>query len=360
MKYLAITALLAPFFTFGQIMLDDSDFADGGDTVRMSSTSDFNVDFSSTGANWSWDFSSLVAESQELLDFTDMSNAPFFVNIVYGPFAAPAHQATYFMPNDDIPLDQAGGFLPVAITDIFQYSKVESSKITSLGYAMSVDGNDIPFKSDTIEMRYEFPLMYQNTYSSRGYTNMDMNPIQDMIWRQYRTRDSEVDGWGEMITPYGTFETLRIKHTITETDSIYMDIFGGGMWIPLPIPDSYIYEWWTNDEKEAILRIETTSFGGNEAVTAVEFRDSYDDALASVEEEVVEIEVYPNPVVTKLNVKGFDSNTQYTIVDVNGAIALEGRLDASESIYVDALAKGSYVLLIYSKGSISNTSFIKE
>jgi hypothetical protein len=341
-------------------MLDQSDFADGGDTVRMSTTSDFNVDFSSTGANWTWDFSSLVAESQTLLDFTDMSSAPFIVNIIYGPFAAPEYQATYFMPNDDIPLDQAGGILPVNITDIFQYSKVDASKITSLGYAMSVDGTDIPFKSDTIETRYEFPMMYQNTYTSNGYTNMDLNPIQDIIWRQSRTRDVEVDGWGTMSTPYGTFQTLRVKHTITETDSIYIDLFGGPIWIPLPIPDSYIYEWWTNGEKEAILRIETSAFGGNEVVTGVEFRDDFDPSLASIKEEIVEVEVYPNPVVNELHIKGFDADTQYSIVDANGAVILQGRIDASQTVAVDALAKGQYMLLIYSKGSIGHSSFVKQ
>jgi len=349
-----------PVLGFGQINLTQQDFANASDTVRMSSTTDAGIDFSSTGANWNWDFSTLVPESQTLLEYTDISNASTLVSFVFGTFAGVDHQASYYMPSDDIPLDQAGGFLPVNISDIFQFTKSSSNAITSVGFAISVEGTEIPFKSDTIETRYEFPLMYQNVYSSRGYTNMDLNPIQDMIWRQYRTRDSEVDGWGSVTTPYGTFDALRIRHAITEIDSIKLDLFGNPMWIPLPIPDSYIYEWWANGEKEPVLRIETSLFGGNETVSAIEYRDNYNVALAGIDEVSADVEVYPNPVVDELRVNGLEPNTTYTIVSAAGAIISQGNLESSGVIPVNELSAGSYSLILLSNGKLAQTSFIKQ
>lgn len=360
MRSLALITMFAPILGFGQIAVTESDFANAGDTVRMSSTTDLGIDFSSTGANWTWDYSMLVPEDQTLLDFTDISNASMLVNFVYGQFAGTDYQANYYIASDDLPLDQVGGFLPVEITDIVQFSKVSSSAITSLGFAISVEGTEVPFKSDTIEMRYEFPLMYQNVYSSRGYTNMDLNPIQDIIWRQYRTRDSEVDGWGSITTPYGTFDAIRVKHAITEIDSISIDLFGGPMWIPLPIPDSYIYEWWTNGEKEPILRIETSLFGGTETVSNIEYRDNYNAALAGIEEVSIDVEIYPNPVTDELRVNGLDPNTSYTIVSTSGAIVNQGVLEAAGTISVDDLSPGSYSLILLSNGKLAQTSFIKQ
>lgn len=360
MRSLALIMICTPLLGFGQIAVSSSDFADGGDTVRMSSTTDFGVDFSTTGPNSVWDYSALVAESQTLLEFKDMSNASFLVSFIYGSFAPPSHQATYFMPSDDIPLDQLGGVLPVNITDIFQFTKVSANDITSIGFALNVEGTEVPFKSDTIEMRYEFPLMYQNTYNSRGYTNMDMNPVADIIWRQYRTRDSEVDGYGSITTPYGTFDALRVKHTITEIDSVYMDLFGGGFWIPLALPDSYIYEWITNGEKEAILRIETTSFGGNETVSAVEFRDSFVPALVGLDEEALAIEIFPNPVTDELKVVGIPPTSTYAIIDAVGAVVKNGELNVSESISVGNLSPGTYSIVIISDGKIVQSTFIKQ
>lgn len=51
--------LCIPFFSFGQISIDVNDFADGGDTVRLSTAVDPEIDYSTTGANMSWDFSDL-------------------------------------------------------------------------------------------------------------------------------------------------------------------------------------------------------------------------------------------------------------------------------------------------------------
>ncbi|NRA13066.1 MAG: T9SS type A sorting domain-containing protein [Crocinitomicaceae bacterium] len=359
MRSLALIVAFLPFLGFGQIFLDQSDFANAGDTIRMSSATDAAIDFSSTGANWSWDYSSLIAESQDLRGFFDLSNASALVNIIYGTFAGPDHQASYFSANDDLPLDQLGGILPVNITNVFQFSKSSSSAITSVGIAMAVEGTEIPFKSDTIETRYELPLMYQNTYNSRGYTKMDLNPIQDIVWIQYRTRDSEVDGWGSVTTPYGTFEALRVKHTITELDSITMNIFGGPITIPLPIPDSYIYEWWADGQMEPVLRIETSNFGGTETVSGIEFRDDFDPALVGIIDKSIEVKVYPNPVIDELKVVGMEPGATYAIIDAVGSNVNKGVLNASESIDVSALSNGTYSIVILSGGKLTQYSFIK-
>jgi len=75
MKPTLLLLLAFPFALSAQITIDQSDFANAADTVRISSTTDFNVDVSTTGPNISWDFSMLIAESQTLLNFQDISNA---------------------------------------------------------------------------------------------------------------------------------------------------------------------------------------------------------------------------------------------------------------------------------------------
>ena len=360
MRLLTATIAFLPFLGFGQIFVDQSDFADADDTVRMSSATDASIDFSSTGANWNWDYSGLIAESQELHEFQNLSNASALVNIIYGQFAGTDHQASYFLPNDDLPLDQLGGILPVNITDLFQFSKASSSAITSVGIAISIDGTEIPFRSDTIEMRYEFPLMYQNTYSSRGYTKIDLNPIQDIVWVQYRTRESEVDGWGTVATPYGTFDALRVKHTITEVDSLAMEVFGAPITIPLAIPDIYIYEWLADGQLEPLLRIETSDFGGTETVSSIEFRDSFDPALVGIDEKTIEVELYPNPVINELKVVGMEPGSAFAIVDALGSIVNQGVLDVSESIQVGSLSNGAYSIVIFSGVKLAQSTFIKQ
>ena len=229
MKILIIIAILFPFIASSQITLNVADFSDGGDTVRMSNSTDLTIDFVTTGPNQNWDYSNLTADSQTLLDYQETSSMSFLAQVIFGTFAASDYQATNYISSTALPLDQIGGFLPVNITDVFQFSKNSADSITSIGMALSIDGNEVPFKSDTIETRYKLPLNYNDSYSSRGYTNLDMNPFYNGIWIQYKQRSSVVDGWGNIVTPYGSFDALRIDHFITETDSLFVD-FVGGFW----------------------------------------------------------------------------------------------------------------------------------
>ena len=359
MKTLLLLGFIIPFTVTGQISLTGNDFADEGDTVRMSTTTDLSIDFSTTGANQTWDYSNLVAEEQYLKEYFDMSNASTFVNVVFGFFASPDYQASYFLPNDDLPLDQVGGILPVPITDVFQFSKKTADSITAVGFAISVDGNEIPFKSDTIETTYKFPLNFMNTYSSRGYTNMDLNPFVDAIWKQYRQGSIEVDGWGSITTPYGTFDALRLHHTISETDSIWFDVLGTGspFWIPLTLPDNHIYEWWTTGEMEAILRIETSEVLGNEIVSGIEFRDVY-LGLAGINELKSSIEIYPNPVNETLQVDGLNESTRYRVLDLSGKTVLVG--STQDHINMSSLLSGQYLLVFADGNEIAPIKFIKE
>ena len=67
--------IFIPFLSFSQITVDVNDFADGGDTVRLSIANNPGIDFTTTGANMSWDFSDLSAETQELTEFKDPNTA---------------------------------------------------------------------------------------------------------------------------------------------------------------------------------------------------------------------------------------------------------------------------------------------
>lgn len=345
-----------------QITVTQPDFADAGDTVRMSQTVDLTIDYTSTGANHTWDYSNLTPTGQVVKDYLDVDDASALVQIAFGFFAPPAYQATNYVASDAIPLDLIGGFLPVNISNVFQMSKNTSSEINSVGFTVDVEGTEVPFKSDTIETRYELPLNFGNVYSSNGYTNLDMNPIYNAIWRQYRTRNSNVDGWGSITTPYGTFDALRVRHDITEQDSLFFDLGGGGTWVSLPIPNSTIYEWWTNGEKEPILRIVTNEVLGLPVVSAIEYRDIYRNLTASVKELTTTFEMYPNPTAEELTIKGLQPGSSYTVFDANGRLVSSGSATTTDvQLNVASFESGTYTVMVRNgEGKWSSASFVKK
>ena len=352
--------LFSTTLSYSQITLDQNDFSNGGDTIRMSQATDPTLNFASTGTNYSWDFSNLQPTGQVVRNYRPSSQLSFLSNVYFGTFAPTQYHASYFIESSDIPVAQLTSVLPITITDIFQFSRVTTDSITSIGYSMVVNGTEIPFKSDTIEKRYDFPVQFGNTTDSRGYTSMDMNPVYDAKWLQYRTHTSEVDGWGSITTPYGTFDALRIKHEIHEIDSIY---YGGfGIWIPLALPTSYQYEWWTNGKKEPILRVSTSVTLGNESITAIEYRDSLRDLTAGFNELTLDYSIFPNPATNSISIISGKSINQIEIQDVAGKTIRNIQLLPSNKVEINTseLLQGIYYIKVYADNEISTKSFVRE
>ncbi len=360
MRLLLVITLLTSGLSSAQITLNNSDFADGGDTVRMSSATDPAIDFISTGSNHTWDFSGLVTESQILKNYTTIGSTSGLMQLLFGVFAPSNYQATNLLASDALPLAQIGTILPVTISEVNSVSKNSADSITSIGISMVVDGTEVPFKSDTIETRYKFPANYGDVYSSRGYSEVDINPIYDAIWLQYRQRSSNIDGWGTITTPFGTFDALRMRHIIQEQDSIYIGQFG--QWVALPIPVSTIYEWWTTGELEPILRITTTNLGGTETVSDIEYRDFYDPQFAGTNELTAELNVYPNPAHNELTVDGLEIGSTFVIVSSDGKVVQTGTIvSASQTIPLNEVSLGSHTLFIRNtNGTFAKSSFVKQ
>lgn len=347
MRILTLSVLLFFAETYGaQITLSVSDFANAGDTVRISQSDGNGLDFASTGANFTWDFSSLMANSQTLKEFKPIGFASLLVFGTYGPVAPTNYRASYFNPTNDLPLDQLSQFLPVSLSDLNQYSKRMTDSITSLGYSIAVNGQGIPFKSDTIETRYKLPLNYNDFHYSRGYTFIDLNPVIDFKIKQYRQRTTNVDGWGTIITPKGTFSVLRLRHDINEIDSVYQTFFGAGQWFGGPTIQRVEYEWFANGEKEWILK--ATETNGN--ISLVEYQEDYLGLDASIPDNILHVSVGPNPVHDLLEVAAEDAITGVRIYDATGRQVMEhlGVNTPQLSLHIGSLATGTYRIVVTS------------
>lgn len=329
---------------FSQITLSGNDFAGANDTVRISQTMDPVIDYTLTGPNLSWDFSGLTAASQYLKYFQPVSNSTILVEAEYGFTATTEYKATYFLESRDIPIDQLNQFLPAELSDLNQFSRKTADSITSLGYSLSVNGQALPFKSDTIETHYKFPTNYEDTFSTRGYTYIDLNPVTDFKLKQYRQRTSVVDGFGTLITPFGTFEVLRIKSVINELDSVYQTFFGGGSWNVLPLTVTTEYEWWAQGKDEAMLKIVATENNGTPQIRSIEYQDIYLGLDASLEENSFEFNLVPNPANNLISIESDLAIDQIKIIGLDGSVVLKQNANnvSKSTIEISMLQAGVY------------------
>lgn len=355
----SVAFLILPILAWSQLLIESTDLGNEGDTVRVSNSEDFDLDYESTGVDYSWDFTSLTPVSQAMIEYSNVSDGGFLIASNFGSGASSEYQASYYQPSDALPLDQIGNILPVEITDVSEYSKLDTDSLTLLGLSLTVQGFNVPFKSDNIETKYKFPMTFGDQFTSYGYTDLNLSPAFEGRIQRMVNRTVDVDGWGLVETPFGSFQAIRVHHIIEERDSVQMEFNGFPINVEIPLPEKHVYEWWTNGQKEPVLRVEMRSLLGNSTVTSVQYRDKFDPNVLSVSNtELIDVSVYPNPTSEVLQVDGLDDAT-YRIVNLNGQVVLEG-LVQNQEINVRNLQNGTYQIIFIQSNYLFVETFVKK
>jgi hypothetical protein len=244
-----------------QIRLVQTDLPKAGDTLRY-----FSVDPATPGLNtaisgpgYTWDFSWLSPQSAEADTFlsitaTNPTYQLFFFNA--------ANHATRTSLNLDL-----GG---IEVTDAFSFFHSLPDKYEIAGFGAIVSGFPLPIRYDFPEVVMRFPLTFGDTSSSRSYFTLPI-PGLATISRQLQ-RFNQVDGWGTLIIPSGTYEVLRVKSTITTFDTITLDMF------PFPIPiqgTQSEYSWYAKGGGIPALRIvQVSGFLAPPTISEIRYSDT--------------------------------------------------------------------------------------
>jgi len=225
-----------------QITITQADMPDIGDTIRLSNAiALIGIDPSLSGPGFTWDFSSLNPQNQVVEGYVNPNTTPFLYQLVFNVSVA----------NIASPVNGLN-FLPtLPVTDAYIFYKESSTKYVRAGYAATIAGVPVPMKFDIPELLYTFPL--QNTSPADSSTSAYSLEFPGMgFFGIERKRVNEVDGWGTLTTPYGTFNTLRVKSTVTEHDSLYIDSIQTGF----PVNRYYTeFKWLANGFGIPVLTI---------------------------------------------------------------------------------------------------------
>lgn len=306
--------LLLVFITLGsfsglnaQITIQSTDMPSAGDTIRTSiALNAAQFDFTTTGTNFLWDFSGLQSASQRLDTFKTVQQAPpiFFLS-----FFKSANLAVRL---------GAGGILPgIEFDDAWQFINKSTTSYRDFGYGLIIGGLPLPLRFTNPDVLYTFPMNMGQTTSSNANLEYAIPGIGYISIQ--RQRQNNVDGWGSVKTPYGQFQALRLKSTVYEIDSIYIDSIGQG----IRIDRNYIeYKWLAKNQKVPVLQVTVDDVLGNLVV----YRDSLRNTsvgLASYFEQDQSFTVYPNPARNELNFELCSSTNQIATLTI---ASLSGRL----------------------------------
>ena len=344
----------------GQISVLASDFPGKGDTVRYSSVTTIN-NYEVTGASFLWDFSALVPQSQMLMKHFDADSADAFIQSLFGSVVIPKYRATYYLPARELPLATISGFLDLPVDEIYRFYRKTNEEMTVIGLSISAMGFGIGKRADSIEVAYKYPMVYGQSYSSEGSVDLDLSAIAPFALKQYRTRTSEVDGWGTVKTPYGSFSCLRIHHVINELDSIYIDFGTGPFWFPLELPVIHEYEWWAKEQKGPVMKVVASEIFGTMVPTQVLYRDVFRAELnvSLADYSMSSPGVFPNPALDVVNIVGLPEHKILEVYSMSGTFL--HRTQNADKIDVSSLESGAYFIRVIVDGETPrHLKFIKE
>lgn len=238
-----------------QITINSLDFANPNDTVRTSRSANVSgFDFAATGTNHSWNFSALPFETQRLDTFFTIQQVPPIFLLTFFKVANLANK---------LGIQQ---ILPgVEISTAWQFVNNGLTNYRDWGYGLILAEIPLPLRFTTPDLLYNFPLNYNQAFNSNAFLEYPLPGVGYISIA--RNRQNHVDGWGSLTTPYGTFATLRVKSTVRESDSIYIDSIGQG----IRINRSYIeYKWLAKNQKIPLLVATSDSLLG----TFLVYKDS--------------------------------------------------------------------------------------
>ena len=253
------------------------------------------------GANQTWNYATLVPASQRVERYVTVASVTatsLFYALTFGTFGG-VNRATVVSPQA-LPLPPG---TPLPISDTYQFfatspATAPAQDFRSVGFGASLGGTAVPVtyasqaQQDVI---YRFPLSFTSRAdSSSSFFSTPAAVATAGYLSQKRKRVNQPDAWGTLVTPFGTFQTVRVVTKLIDHDSISF----GGVSQGFDVPVTREYKWLAKTQHVPVLTITTRLLAGQETVTAVEYRDSYRRIVSlSTRDAATDavLAAYPNP-----------------------------------------------------------------
>jgi hypothetical protein len=300
MKRTLLVLLLFCLKAYSQPIRTSADFIDYSTNVYRASASGLSP--GGSGANQVWDFSGVAYNPVPYsLQTVPSSSAPFIANF---PLTNYVQKITYSSNN------------------VFYVM----GTITSTGVEMLASTSDSQIIKDyTPDTGFmPLPLSFNESYTDVFQATTDSNPT---------TRVNVYDGYGTLITPFGTFNNvIRMKQTEQGAN---------------------VYNWSLASPYTPLM---FGQFGTDGSITFNQIT-TLNNADLTLNEKV---RIYPNPTSSILNIELSGIKIDKIIIsDVLGKTMFEQTQNTNQ-VNVGNLAAGIYIVKVFSDNKISQAKFLKE
>jgi hypothetical protein len=242
--------------TAEEYVVQFTDYPPIGTQVRMlaDSTGDTPVTVGSPGPGQEWEFKQELKGKEITYDYVDVAATPFAATV---PGSELAIYTKQWLDIDPVALLLPNGIKGFFDVYYYQKSSAETNQIVAVGIGADVSpyySGGYPYQVAGVD--YQFPLSIGQKWLRKGVYSAPAKigtlavtlMMADSAWK-------EVDAYGRLSIPYGTFDCVRIKSRRYLTTKVNVL----NQWVPMSSDTLYVYEWFTRD---AGLLLQVSSHGG--------------------------------------------------------------------------------------------------
>jgi len=342
-----VIVLLFCNFSYSQITIDQSDFANPSDTflVKVNYNPTIPIDLS-PGENKVWDFSGLENDMLNFVCYKPVSYLDFADQFPLSQYYTYGPGWLYAGPSGIAPNENNWGYMlffnnPDGLFIEGFYSDY------GLGYRATY--NSPP------EMLMFAPATYSNSQMHNSYWQVaiDNNPLDhDSIYRRNVEKSLLVDAWGTLTTVFGTYEVIRVHETGFSIDSLFISFGEITLYRTQFVRDTLNnYYFWAKEIGNPLVTIKCDGRGNIKEVnylTAI-----LQTGIETPSDNSNQITIFPNPVIDKLY---FNIENKVEVFDIQGKTVLKTN-HAIRNIDISILKKGIYFIKF---GDNSVHKFVKE
>lgn len=345
---------------FSQITVTDNDIIDSGDMIyeALDSISGTSIQVGSAGAGQIWDFSNLQQNEVRTIEYLDPISTPF----------ASIHPTSNICTNEDGEYQ----YFKKSLTSV-EIVGVDDQEVLNpvvilplpLTYPMQFSTGQVVVVDESVENAFVSDSLAPFMTLGAAHTVDSVN-VQLIV-----ETDFNVDGYGDIILPMGTFPALRLSLININIQNFYLyctdTILGTGSgWYPAPqqlfpsgTETDYAFQWWSNDPlvKFALVNIEVDEFGNNDG--DIQFLTNNMTSVG--ENNDLYFSIFPVPATYNLTIESSENTIADLILrDINGKLVLENQFNNSTILSLDGIAKGSYYLTLKTENRLLTKKVIIE
>lgn len=351
--------VLALFVTnqlFSQITYESSDFAVPGENYEVINLTDGNgLDFTQTGENHNWDYSSLAAGTPESYGYEDPNNSPYkALWCQYHQYTSNCDEMFNLNFNLGIGVGQNFSWGDYDFTEPYQHlinTGVElQTKLIGANVDLGILTLPLIMEYNDPDVLFRFPLLYNSSYTDTNSIDMDLSILGiDLQITAEGGRTTHVEGHGSLLLHGHVFpSTLKVKSSLEQSINVYLQ----GLHTEIAV-SAVTYYWFDKDYGIPVLVVAGVEVGGTFVPNLITCLFTGNMSVGDLSSK--QTMVYPNPTSGEVNLILYDNEIIKTVQVYDQT----GRL-VNEDLDFTMLPKGIYNVKVETSKRIFSERIIRK